>query len=468
MKSMMKTSTLNAVLIASICLNAYGNAVHAETAEAGSSDTEENRITEEKMQWFKDAKLGIFIHWGIYSVRGVDESWSFFYNYLPYDEYMDQLNGFTAENYDPAAWAGLIKKSGARYAVITSKHHDGVALWATKANDLSVPKKTPAQRDVLTPLVDELRRQDLKVGIYYSLMDWSHPDFPVKTREASHNRELWEYTPEQDPERWNRFMAFNFTQYHEIANQFNPDLWWFDGQWWFSEDEWRSTETADLIYAVNRNAIINSRLPGYGDYETPEQGIPLVRPDKDWEACMTINGSWGYQPTDTNYKTTYDVINLLADCAHLGGNLLLDIGPKPDGTIPEEQVEVLQGLGRWTHKHATAIFGTRPGIDLAYYNGPSTLGDSDYMGSKHKGKDILYLFVPHTPNGPVRLKGLKNRIDRAWVVGNGSNITWRQDGTLEHPGIIYITIPENTLDEDVTVVALLLDGKINLQNLTSH
>ena len=134
--------------------------------DAVSKETvDELSASEKKMEWFNDAKLGIFIHWGIYGVRGVCESWSFFNEYLPYDEYMDQLNGFGAENYDPAAWAGLIKESGARYAVITSKHHDGVALWDTKANNMSVPQKTPAGRDVLTPLVEELRNNDLKVGI---------------------------------------------------------------------------------------------------------------------------------------------------------------------------------------------------------------------------------------------------------------------------------------------------------------
>ena len=447
----------------------YGDGMATGANEAVSQDTmKQVKFAQEKMQWFNEAKLGIFIHWGIYGVRGVAESWSFFNEYLSYEEYMDQLNGFEAENYDPAAWASLIKESGARYAVITSKHHDGVALWDTKANDLSVPKKTPAKRDVLTPFVDELRSNGLKVGIYYSLMDWSHPDFPAKNRESSKNRALWTYTPEKDPARWKRFMDFNFVQYHEIANQFNPDLWWFDGQWWFTAEEWRSQETADLIYAANPNAIINSRLPGYGDYGTPEQGVPLVGSDTAWEACMTINGSWGYQPTDTNYKTTYDVINLLADCVHLGGNLLLAIGPKPDGTIPGEQVDVLKGLGRWTHKHGKAIFGTRPGIDLAYYNGPSSLGTGDYLGGKHKGKDILYLFLPHKPNGPIRLKGLKVAIQRVWVVGNGSYVDWRQDGALAHPGIIYLNVPEAALDQEVTVLALLLDGKIKLQNIDAN
>ena len=164
-----------------------------QTPATGQVDAQK----EKRMEWFKEAKLGIFIHWGIYAVNGVSESWSFFNNYLPYEEYMKQAEGFTASKYDPKKWVDLIQESGARYAVITTKHHDGVALWNTKAGDLSVVKSTPAKRDVLAPFVEEVRKHDLKLGFYYSLLDWSHPDYPNKTRT--------EVRYKDDPERWNRF-----------------------------------------------------------------------------------------------------------------------------------------------------------------------------------------------------------------------------------------------------------------------
>ena len=151
-----------------------------------------------RMAWFDSAKLGIFIHWGIYAVDGVSESWSFYNKYLPYEQYMAQKAGFTAENYRPAGWAELIRESGARYTVITSKHHDGVALWDTKASGLSVPKQTPAGRDVLTPFVKEARQRGLKVGLYYSLLDWSHPDYPNFTKDETR------YAIADDPARWQR------------------------------------------------------------------------------------------------------------------------------------------------------------------------------------------------------------------------------------------------------------------------
>ncbi len=145
------------------------------SSPVSGQSTEPEKEKTERMQWFADAKLGIFIHWGIYSVNGIDESWSFYNGYISYDDYMNQLDGFTAKNYNPKQWVKLIKESGAKYSVITTKHHDGVALWETKYSDLNVVKKTPAGRDLLSPFVKELRKNDLKVGLYFSQLDWSHP-----------------------------------------------------------------------------------------------------------------------------------------------------------------------------------------------------------------------------------------------------------------------------------------------------
>ncbi len=404
---------------------------------------------EKRMQWFEDAKLGIFIHWGIYSVNGIDESWSFFNDYISYDDYMKQLDGFTAKNYDPAAWAKLISESGAKYSVLTTKHHDGVALWDTHCGDLSVVKKTPAGKDLVTPFVKELRKNDLKVGLYYSLLDWSHPDYPNKTREIKRY--------ENDSVKWNRFVDFNFCQLEELSKQFKPDLYWFDGDWEQSAEKWKAKELSEKLRGWNKNVILNSRIQGYGDYSTPEQGLPVTRPaSRDWELCMTMNDSWGYQHNDHNYKTPNQVIRILVDCINKGGNLLLDIGPKADGTIPEEQVNILKELGRWTNKHAEAIYGTRAGIPYEHYYGPT---------ATNKEGNILYLYVPHKPNGPLVLKGIKNKINRMWVVGNGTKLNW--DVKMKQywsavPGIVYIDVPEKVLDPQVTVIAVLLDGKVDL------
>ncbi|HUN04905.1 MAG TPA: alpha-L-fucosidase, partial [Niabella sp.] len=308
------------------------------------------KAEQEKMQWFADAKLGIFIHWGIYSVNGISESWSFFNNYINYKDYMDQLKGFSAGNYNPQLWVDLIKESGARYAVLTSRHHDGVSLWNTKQQGaISIPRNGAVRKDVMTPFISALKRSGLKTGIYYSLPDWSHNDYDVFTGAIKR------FNVKDDPQRFERFINYYQGQLKELSKQYKPDLLWFDGDWEHSAEEWRAAETRRRLQSYNPKIIINSRLKEYGDYATPEQGVPVQKPSSPyWELCYTMNDSWGYQPFDRNYKTPYMLINTLVDRISMGGNLLLDIGPKADGTIPEEQVTILKEMGRWTKKHAEA------------------------------------------------------------------------------------------------------------------
>jgi alpha-L-fucosidase len=404
---------------------------------------------EARMQWFGDAKLGIFIHWGIYGVNGIDESWSFYNGYLKYDDYMKQLNGFTAAKYDPSAWAELFKESGARYAVLTSKHHDGVALWDTKQSDLNVVKKTPAARDLITPFCNALRKSNLKVGLYFSHLDWSHPDYPHFTR--TENRY------EKDSVRWSRFLKFQRAQIEEIATRFRPDLFWFDGDWDYSAEQWKAQETRELIAKWLPMSIVNSRINGYGDYDTPEQGVPITPPkSKWWELCMTTNDSWGYQGNDKNYKTPNQIIRIFVDCISMGGNLLLDIGPQADGTIPPEQVNILRELGQWTKKHQEAVYGTVAGIPKDNFYGPTALS---------KDRTTLYLYVDNQPKGPLLIKGLKNKINRVWVVGNGTKLEAKVMMKMywsQIPGLVYIDVPTPVLDKQVTVIAVLLDGPIEL------
>ena len=400
-----------------------------------------------KMQWFRDARLGIFIHWGIYSVNGIDESWSFYNGYISYEDYLKQLKGFTASRYNPDEWAALIKESGAKYAVITSKHHDGVALWDTRQGDMSVVKKTPASRDLVTPFVKALRKNNIKTGIYFSLLDWSNPDYPNFTKTEKR------YT--EDSTRWSRFLKFNFGQIGELIRNFNPDLFWFDGDWEQSAEKWKAPEIRKMILSNNPSAIINSRLQGYGDYATPEQGLPVRKPaDKYWELCMTINDSWGYQPNDLEFKSPSQIIKIFSECLSKGGNMLLDIGPRPDGSIPDEEVTVLKELGKWTKKNSEAIYGTTAGLPPGYFYGPSTLSADSTM---------LYLFIHGKPDGQVMLQGLKNKINRIYVVGNGTKLTWKEylkPYWSNNPGLVFIDVPGNVLDTYTTVLAVIIDKKL--------
>src|SRR5690606_5607183 len=255
---------------------------------ANQATAQEKLTKEERLEWFQDAKLGIFMHWGYYGVNGIGESWSLYHKQITYDDYMAQGKKFTAKNYDPEAWAKLFKKVGARYAVLTTKHHDGVALWDTKVSKLNVVEKTPAKRDLVGPLVDALRKEDLKVGLYYSLIDWSHPDYDVvfprpDTRKDYPQKNQNQLSP------WQRFLKFNHDQLKELDHRFHPDLWWFDGDWEQSSEAWQAESLKDTLLTWNPEVIVNSRLKTYGDYSTPEQGVPIVRPDGAWEFCMTMN-----------------------------------------------------------------------------------------------------------------------------------------------------------------------------------
>jgi alpha-L-fucosidase len=364
---------------------------------------------------------------------------------------MKQIKEYTLKNYDPVYWADLIKESGAKYSVITTKHHDGVAMYDTKQNDLSIVKASPAKRDMIKPFFEELRKRDIKCGAYFSLIDWTNADYPGFLKDSSR------YVVKEDYTRWNKFRAFFQGQIKEISEKFNPDLWWFDGDWEHSSEEWESEKTRQIILSKNPLSIINGRLQGYGDYETPEQNFPVTKPKFDWwELCMTINDNWGYRPNDHNWKTPYEIITIFVDAVSNGGNLLLDIGPKADGTIPEEQVNVLKELGAWNKRNGESIFYTIGGIPQGHYYGPTTLS---------KDSTTLYLFVHGKSTGPLMLKGLDCKIEDITILGNNTKLTHKIVGKISWspvPGLVYINLPEAALDKYVTVLKLKLDKPIKL------
>lgn len=439
----MSKKFLSALFIISLLTGATLKSVAQQKTEADS--------IQQKMQWFEDAKLGIFIHWGMYSVDGVDESWSFYNNKISHEDYMKQMNRFTASKYNPEAWATLIKESGAKYAVITTKHHDGLALWDTKQDNYSTVKNTPAKRDVLTPFYKALDNKGIKRGAYFSLIDWSSRDYPGFLKDSTR------YKIKDEPARWKRYLNMMNGQINEINTQFKPDLWWFDGDWEHSAEEWGAQNIRKEILKKYPSAIINGRLQGYGDYETPEQNFPVTRPKYHWwELCMTMNNNWGYHPDDSNYKTPFEVISIFVDAVSNGGNLLLDIGPKEDGTIPPEQVHILKELGKWNKKNGEAIFGQVAGLPQGHFYGPSTMS---------KDSTTLYLFLPGQTVGKIMIKGLRNEIKDIQIVGTTKHLKPKVVGKISWspvPGLVFIDVPEKYKDEYMTVLKLSLDGPLSL------
>lgn len=414
--------------------------------------------------WFEDAKLGIFIHYGIYAVKGIAESWSFYNGRVSYSEYMDQLEGFTASKFNADKWAELIQKAGAKYAVLTSKHHDGVALFDTKYSDLSVAKKTPAKRDIVKEFNTALEKRGIHIGVYFSLIDWSHPDYPSVYADGKVPEDLSKVNrfsnPTdgiQDEERWKCFLEFNNHQLAELLTNYGKvDLLWFDGDWERSAKQWNLPAFKDYLQSFNKDIIINSRLQGYGDYKTPEQGIPITRPVGPWEFCTTINDSWGYVPRDNHYKTLKQIIRMFVDCISMGGNMLLDIGPMEDGTIPQKQQDILIGLGDWIRQNEEAIYGTREGIMQRYWAGGSTLS---------KDKKTLYLFVHDTPQESLCLKGLSTHIKRISVLHTGKELKHEVHGGVPWfniPGTTWIYISPEDANEHITVVKVELEAEIDM------
>jgi alpha-L-fucosidase len=362
-----------------------------------------------EMEWFKDAKFGVFIHWGIYGVDGNGASWPIFRGTVSFEDYMKQADSFTAANYDPEAWAELFKEAGARYAVLTTKHHDGMALWDTQASDLSVVKKTPAGRDLVKPFAEALRKNGLKVGFYFSWLDWSNPDYGSLGRMRSTDKGKREPT---SMEQWSRFRAFNDRQLKELCGM-KPDLLWFDGDWGIDEKYWGMEEMRKKLKAWLPGVVLNARMGGFGDYDTPEQGVPFAQLDSPWELCMTMGPGWGYNASlEDNPQRQIPgkyLIQLLGETVAMGGNLLLNVSPRPDGTLPDWQVGRLEEIGAWLKLNGEAVYGSRAGIHKNHYAGCSTLS---------KDRKTLYLFVFSKPVNGLMLKGLYNEPRKISVLGS--------------------------------------------------
>lgn len=412
-------------------------------------------------QWFREAKLGIFLHYGIYAVGDVSESWSFHNGNISYEDYMKQCEGFTASKYDPKAWAKLFKQAGAQYVVLTSKHHDGVALFDTKYSDLSVVKKTPAARDLIAPYTEAVRAEGMRVGLYYSLIDWSDPRYrtvyPEGVKPEDSLKDIYGSPAggPEDPEKWREFLQFDRDQLRELLTNYGQvDLLWFDGDWERSAAQWNAPDFREYLHRLNPNILINSRFAGYGDYETPEQGIPLYGPKGEWEFCTTINNSWGYRPSDNDYKTSRQIVRMFCDCLTLGGRLLLDVGPKEDGTLDERQVKVLEDLGTFTHDNAEAIYGTGKGLSYNQYLGGSTLSAD---------KKTIYLFVYDKPLEFLCVKGVKTPVRRITVLHTGQELSYMYTGSLPWsgiPGTLWIRADKMDLHPMATVIKVELEGEI--------
>jgi alpha-L-fucosidase len=408
--------------------------------------------------WFDSARFGMFIHWGLSSVRGWELSWPMVGgNFaLPHcqnvaiTDYYASADSFDPTHYDPREWARLAKRLGMQYAVLTTKHHDGFALFDTKLSDFSV-MQAPYGKDIVRAWADAFRAEGLRLGVYFSLSDWHHPDYPPFTEAFKPYN--FANLPQPTPEQWARYLDVLFGQVRELLSNYGRlDIIWFDGHWErIPADRWKPDELRALIKSLQPEILINDRLPECGDFDTPEQFIPPQPLARPWEICMTLNESWGYNPSDTHYKSPRQLVHALCEVAGKGGNLLLNLGPMGDGRLPAEQLERLEPVAGWMAAHGESIAGTTPGLEPWQFYGPST-----------RRGDRLYLHLLMRPYETVCVRGVPiKRIRSVQALATGQALPYTTrcailDGFLnsDPAGELSITVPEPVIDPYATVIAV--------------
>src|SRR5687768_12984690 len=382
--------------------------------------------------WFDTAGLGMFIHWDHASQQGLEISWPLVgggdIRVHAQDVTPEQYHS-SAATFDPQAWdapalARRAKAAGVQYAVLTTKHHNGFSMWPTKLDDWHIGN-TPYGKDIVREFADAMRAEGIKVGFYYSLCDWHHPDYPAFTMEHRPYR-LGASPPMPSDEQWDRFLEFMYGQITELLTDYGDiAVIWFDGGWERRASQWRSSELEQLIRSLQPGILINDRLPRVGDYETPEQFVPPTPPERKWETCMTMNESWSYNPDDHDYKSPRALVHTLCEVVGRGGNLLLNVSPRGDGSLPPELVERLQHLGAWVKRNGEAVLGVDAGLESWQHYGPSTRRDNR-----------VYVHLLAKPYETVTVRGLKvRRIEKVTELVSGRSLAFEtRTGIMESFG----------------------------------
>jgi alpha-L-fucosidase len=443
---------MNRILLALLLVSLSSFSTRIQAAETG---TETPAQRSARLEWWRDARFGMFIHWGLYSQaagywdgKPSDGAGEWLMNdvRIPISQYEKLAPEFDPVKFNADEWVKIAKAAGMKYLVITSKHHDGFCMFNTKATTYNIVDATPWHKDPLLALSKACRRQGVRFCVYYSIMDWHMP----AQRPDNNDQEHPIHNPTSFvPDKKADYIQYIKTQLKELITQYHPGLIWFDGQWmkgWTGED---GRDLYAYLHSLDPALIVNDRVGGgAGDYETPEQRIPANGLGHEWETCMTMNGTWGFKRQDHDWKSTETLVRNLIDCASKGGNYLLNVGPTGEGLIPDASQERLKEVGEWMKINGDAIYGTSAGPFTRQLPwGRCT--------TKTSGKTTtLYLHVFHWPSdGVLLVPGLKNEVKFARLLAGGKKLAVqnREDG-------LAISVPSTAPDKISSTIVLKFQG----------
>jgi len=397
----------------------------APSLASAQTSTDEDRAR--RMKWWHEAKFGMFIHWGLYSVLGRHE-WAMEQEGIPVAEYEQLAQRFKPKPAPARDWARLAKHAGMKYMVMTTKHHEGFCHFETKTTSYCAPKQA-AGRDLVKEYVEAARAEGLHFGFYYSLMDWHHPDGARCLKDEAARR---------------RFVEYIHNHVRELMTQYGKiDILWYDVAWPLTAEGWESIAMNKMVRGLQPDIILNNRSNVPEDFDTPEQEIQASKA-RAWEACMTMNDSWGYHRADDNWKSPKTCLRNLITCARDGGNYLLNIGPTADGSIPAESTRILTEVGNWMSKSSVSIYGAEP----------CQVRSSEFINFTRKG-NTLYAHVYFWPGDTVALGGLQTKVLSAKLLAAGTPVQFTQDEFRTR----FTGLPAAAPDTPITTIAIQCDGE---------
>jgi alpha-L-fucosidase len=420
----------------------FGDGMNRQAAKESDETSKEAATRAQRMAWWHEAKFGMFIHWGLYSVIGQHE-WAMEVEGIPIAQYELLAKNFKPKPNAARDWARLARRAGQKYMVMTTKHHEGFCQFDTKLTDYCAPRQGPG-RDLVREFVDAARAEGLRVGFYYSLMDWHHPDGA---------------RCQTDAEARKRFVAYTHGLIRELMTNYGKiDVLWYDVDWPLNAEQWESERMNEMVFQLQPEIIVNNRNGLPGDFSTPEQEVSAAEKGRAWETCMTMNDSWGFNRGDDSWKNAKTIVGNLVNCGRGGGNYLLNIGPKPDGSVPEESAAVLEAVGKWLDANGKSIYGTERGSYSWNSNADYTRrGNTLYIHQFYwPGNTPAAQWLPFfQPPTVVGIGGLKTKVKSARLLKTGQPVPFAQDEF----SLRLTSLPPQPPDDPATVFEVECEGE---------